>query len=83
MSTTNCNIYSTNPLLKDVKTKYDQDMQNVYCQWAQKQETGPQPMPNQVPTQYAPACAPFKSLSTAYEFSGAPSQMNRKPTYNL
>jgi hypothetical protein len=83
MSESNCSIYSTNPLLKDVKTKYDQDMQSVFCAWAQKQETGPNPINNQQPTKFAPACAPFKSLSTAYEFSGAPSQMNRKPVYNL
>jgi hypothetical protein len=38
-----CNIYATNPLLKDVKTKADEQLQNTVCQWASMQETGPFP----------------------------------------
>ena len=78
----NCNLYANNPLLADVKTKYDENLSNMACQWVEKQDTGPNPVPGQRPAKQNGMC-PFKSLGTAYDFSAGPTPVNRKPIYNL
>lgn len=77
-----CNIYATNPLLKDVKTKFDEELSNVTCQWVERQDTGPNPVPNQKPSKMMGGC-PFMSLDRAYAFNPGPNPVNRKPTYNI
>jgi hypothetical protein len=77
-----CNIYATNPMLSGVKTDYDLMMNQKYCVAAQMQPYGPNFAPAITNPPNNKIC-PFKPLSNAYQFSGAPSAVNRKPAYNL
>jgi hypothetical protein len=76
MASNECNIYSKNPMLKDVKTPFDLKMDSMYCNWAQSQDTGPMGKEKTVLTYKQPIPGPFMTLNNAYKFSGAPSQPN-------
>ena len=79
----NCNLYATNPLLTDVKSKQDQMLANQYCMWSQAQITGPDPTPGKRPKMQNQGMCPFRSLGNAYDFNAGPSQVNRRPVYNI
>jgi hypothetical protein len=76
-----CNIYATNPMLSGVKSDYDLMMNQKYCVAAQMQPYGPNFSKSQNPTNNK--ICPFKPLSNAYQFTGAPTPVDRKPAYNL
>lgn len=76
MASNQCNIYSSNPMLKDVKTQFDLDMDKRYCNWAQAQDTGPMGKEKANMTFKQAIPGPFMTLNDAYKFSGAPSPPN-------
>jgi len=63
-----CGLYATNPLLKNVRTQYDLQMNDVYCTNAVNTKYGPNPMKDvKVPKRHPGT--PYMPLANAYMFS--------------
>jgi hypothetical protein len=77
-----CNIYEKNLLLQGVKSQRDLADMQKYCNAAQAINYGPNFAPaQQQPVMSNKNACPFKPLSSAYLFNGAPTPVDRKPPY--
>lgn len=79
-----CQVYATNPLLKNARTLADLQAISVYCPFAQSRPYGPNPPAERVVESVGCSCPyGYGFNSNAYNFSAGPSFINLNQSLNM